>query len=78
MRFVAGATAATGGVLCGTVVVLTRQAATDWITAGIAVLTLGVLWRFLNRLRAFHDRRLVASSAGRSAVARVTASSTAQ
>ncbi|OBA75196.1 hypothetical protein A5641_24450 [Mycobacterium sp. 1554424.7] len=44
--FVAGATAAAGGALCGAVVVLTRQAVTDWITAGIAVVTLGVLWRF--------------------------------
>ncbi|WP_156688262.1 chromate efflux transporter [Mycobacterium sp. Marseille-P9652] len=44
--FVAGATAAAGGALCGAVVVLTRQAVTDWITAGIAVVTLAVLWRF--------------------------------
>jgi chromate transporter len=44
--FVAGATAAAGGALCGAVVVLTRQAVTDWITACIAMVTLGVLWRF--------------------------------
>ncbi|WP_179299291.1 chromate efflux transporter [Mycobacterium avium] len=44
--FVAGATAAAGGALCGAVVVLTRQAVTDWITATIAVVTLGMLWRF--------------------------------
>jgi chromate transporter len=44
--FVAGATAAAGGALCGAVVVLTRQAVTDWITAAIAVATLGLLWRF--------------------------------
>ncbi len=44
--FVAGATAAARGALCGAVVVLTRQAVTDWITAGIAVVTLAVLWRF--------------------------------
>jgi chromate transporter len=44
--FVAGATAAAAGALCGAVVVLTRQAVTDWITATIAVVTLGVLWRF--------------------------------
>jgi chromate transporter len=31
--FVTGATAAAGGALCGAVVVLTRQAVTDWITA---------------------------------------------
>jgi chromate transporter len=44
--FIGGATAAAGGALCGAVVVLTRQAVTDWITAAIAVVTLGVLWRF--------------------------------
>jgi chromate transporter len=44
--FVGGATAAAAVALCGAVVVLTRQAVTDWITAAIAVVTLGVLWRF--------------------------------
>ena len=44
--FVSGATAAAAGALCGAVVVLTRQAVTDWITAAIAVVTLGLLWRF--------------------------------
>jgi chromate transporter len=44
--FVAGATAAAAGALCGAVVILTRQAVTDWITATIAVATLGLLWRF--------------------------------
>ena len=44
--FVSGATAAAAGALCGAVVVLTRQAVTDWITATIAVVTLGLLWRF--------------------------------
>jgi chromate transporter len=44
--FVAGATAAAAGALCGAVVVLTRQAVIDWITATIAVATLGLLWRF--------------------------------
>jgi chromate transporter len=44
--FIGGATAAAGGALCGAVVVLTRQAVTDWITAAIAVVTLAVLWRF--------------------------------
>lgn len=39
--FVAGATAA--GALAGTVVVLTREAVTDWATAAIAVVTLGLL-----------------------------------
>lgn len=44
--FVTGATAAAAGALSGAVVVLTRQAVTDWITASIALTTLGVLWRF--------------------------------
>lgn len=44
--FVSGATAAAAGALSGAVVVLTRQAVTDWTTAAIALVTLGVLWRF--------------------------------
>ena len=44
--FVAGATAAAAGALSGAVVVLTRQAVTDWTTAAIALVTLGLLWRF--------------------------------
>lgn len=44
--FVTGATAAAAGALSGAVVVLTRQAVTDWITATIAVVTLILLWRF--------------------------------
>jgi len=44
--FVAGATAGAAGALSGAVVVLTRQAVTDWPTAIIALVTLAVLWRF--------------------------------
>lgn len=44
--FVAGATAAAAGALAGAVVVLTRQAVTDWTTAAISAFTLGILWRF--------------------------------
>lgn len=44
--FVTGATAAAGGALAGAVVVLTRQAVTDYPTAAIALVTLGLLWRF--------------------------------
>ncbi|WP_433754921.1 chromate efflux transporter [Nocardia sp. CA-135398] len=44
--FVTGATAAAAGALSGAVVVLTRQAVTDWITATIALATLALLWRF--------------------------------
>ncbi|MDQ4503527.1 chromate efflux transporter [Sinomonas sp. ASV322] len=44
--FVAGATAAAAGALAGAVVVLTRQAVTDWVTAAVGLVTLGLLWRF--------------------------------
>lgn len=44
--FVKGATAAAAGAIAGATVVLTRQAATDWPTAAIALVALGVLWRF--------------------------------
>jgi chromate transporter len=43
--FVSGATAAAAGALSGAVVVLTRQAVTDWPTVAIALGTLIVLWR---------------------------------
>jgi chromate transporter len=43
--FVSGATAAAAGALSGAVVVLTRQAITDWPTVAIALGTLVVLWR---------------------------------
>lgn len=44
--FVTGATAAAAGALAGAVVVLTRQAVIDLPTAAIALVTLGLLWRF--------------------------------
>jgi chromate transporter len=44
--FVSGATAAAAGALSGAVVVLTRQAITDWITTAIGLTTLALLWRF--------------------------------
>ncbi len=44
--FVAGATAAAAGALSGAVVVLTREAVTDWTTTSIALVSLGLLWRF--------------------------------
>jgi chromate transporter len=44
--FVKGATAAAAGAIAGATVVLTRQAVTDWPTAAIALVALGVLWRF--------------------------------
>lgn len=44
--FVAGATAAAAGALSGAVVVLTREAVTDWVTALVGLVTLAVLLRF--------------------------------
>lgn len=44
--FVKGATAAAAGAIAGATVVLTRQAITDWATAAIALVGLGLLWRF--------------------------------
>ena len=44
--FVKGATAAAAGAIAGATVVLTRQAVTGWPTAAIALVALGVLWRF--------------------------------
>jgi chromate transporter len=44
--FVKGATAAAAGAIAGATVVLTRQAVIDWPTAMIALVALGVLWRF--------------------------------
>jgi chromate transporter len=43
--FVKGATAAAAGAIAGATVVLTRQAITDWATAAIALVGLGLLWR---------------------------------
>ena len=44
--FVRGATASAAGAIAGATIVLTRQAVVDVPTAGIAVLGLGLLWRF--------------------------------
>jgi chromate transporter len=44
--FVAGAAAAAAGALSGAVVVLTREAVTDWATTAIGVVTLAVLLKF--------------------------------
>jgi chromate transporter len=44
--FVKGATAAAAGAIAGATVVLTRQAVIDWPTAAIALIALGLLWRF--------------------------------
>jgi chromate transporter len=44
--FVKGATAAAAGAIAGATVVLTRGAVTDLPTAAIALVALGLLWRF--------------------------------
>ena len=44
--FVKGATAAAAGAIAGATVVLTRQAVTDLPTVLIALVSLGLLWRF--------------------------------
>jgi chromate transporter len=44
--FVKGATAAAAGAIAGATVVLTRQAVTDLPTVLIALVSLGMLWRF--------------------------------
>lgn len=44
--FVKGATAAAAGAIGGATVVLTRHAVIDWPTAGVALIALGLLWRF--------------------------------
>lgn len=47
--FVRGATAAAAGAIGGATIVLTRDAVTDWATAGIAVAALAFVLRFKNR-----------------------------
>ena len=44
--FVKGATAAAAGAIAGATVVLTRKAVVDIPTALIALVALGLLWRF--------------------------------
>ncbi|MDP9281565.1 MAG: chromate efflux transporter [Chloroflexota bacterium] len=44
--FAAGATAAATGAIAGAVVLLAQRAITDLVTAAVAIVTLGVLWRW--------------------------------
>jgi chromate transporter len=44
--FAAGATAAATGAIAGAVVLLAKSAITDLVTAAVAIVTLGVLWRW--------------------------------
>jgi chromate transporter len=44
--FVDGATAAATGAITGAVIVLGARAITDWVTALIALVSFGILWRY--------------------------------
>ncbi len=46
VAFVDGVTAAAIGAIAGAVVVIGQRSITDWVTAGLALLTVAILWRF--------------------------------
>lgn len=46
VAFVDGVTAAAIGAIAGAVIVIAQRSITDWLTALLAVLTAGLLWRF--------------------------------
>jgi chromate transporter len=46
VAFVDGVTAAAIGAIAGAVIVIGQRSITDWITAVLALVTVGVLWRF--------------------------------
>jgi len=46
VAFVDGVTAAAIGAITGAVVVIGQRSITDWVTAGLAILSVGLLWRF--------------------------------
>jgi chromate transport protein ChrA len=46
VAFVEGVTAAAIGAITGAVIVIGVRSITDWSTAGLAVITIAVLWRF--------------------------------
>ena len=46
VAFVDGVTAAAIGAIAGAVIVIGQRSIIDWITAGLAIATAGVLWRF--------------------------------
>ena len=46
VAFVDGVTAAAIGAIAGAVIVIGQRSITDWITAAMAIVTIGVLWRF--------------------------------
>jgi chromate transporter len=46
VAFVDGVTAAAIGAITGAVIVIGQRSITDWVTAALALATIGVLWRF--------------------------------
>jgi chromate transporter len=46
VAFVDGVTAAAIGAITGAVIVIGLRSITDWVTAALALATVGVLWRF--------------------------------
>ncbi len=46
VAFVDGVTAAAIGAIAGAVIVIGQRSITDWVTAGLALVTVAVLWRF--------------------------------
>ena len=46
VAFVDGVTAAAIGAIAGAVIVIGQRSITDWVTAGLAVVTVALLWRF--------------------------------
>src|SRR6266487_3820746 len=46
VAFVDGVTAAAVGAITGAVIVIGQRSITDWVTAALALVTIGVLWRF--------------------------------
>jgi len=46
VAFIDGVTAAAIGAIAGAVIVIGQRSITDWITAALALVTVGILWRF--------------------------------
>jgi chromate transporter len=46
VAFVDGVTAAAIGAITGAVIVIGQRSITDWVTAALALVTVGILWRF--------------------------------
>jgi len=45
LAFVAGVTAAAIGAIAGAVIVLAERSVVDWLTALIALVTMGLIWK---------------------------------